>query len=125
MAFTCGEEVEFPNDRLNDIGILGTWEISDESINGVSDLTVKCCKFIEFVPDDSKEDFRGRFTYRDGAVMSKGFFTVYPDEETIVFVFDGERETEYQYEFNVPMDSVTFTFSEDDSDFVQNWDKVD
>lgn len=74
MAFTCGEEIKYPNDRLLDIGILGSWEISGESINGISELTVKCCRFMEFKPDDNKQDFRGRFIYREGdRQMTKGF----------------------------------------------------
>lgn len=112
MAFTCGEEVEYPNDRLLDIGIFGTWEISDESVNGISDLTGKCCRFLEFVPDEFNQDYRGRFTLRDGAVTTEGLFIVNPDQETIVFELDRERKLEYQYVFNVPMDSLIITFSE-------------
>ena len=66
MAFQRDEEVKYPNDRLLDIGLLGSWEIAEESINGISDLTVKCCMFLDFGPDDNKQDFRGRFVYREG-----------------------------------------------------------
>lgn len=126
MAFTCGEEVKYPNDRLNDIGIFGTWEISDQSINGISDLTVKCCKFLDFTPDDDKQDFRGRFTYReDGQQMAAGFFIVDPSQETVFFEWDKEKDLVYQYKFNDSMDFLTFSFSEDGSDFVEGWSQID
>lgn len=66
LAFTCGEEVKYPNDKLLDIGVLGTWKISVESINGITDMTVNCCRFMDFVPDDNNQDLKGRFIYRDG-----------------------------------------------------------
>lgn len=126
LALTCGEDVKYPNDKLLDIGVLGTWEISVESINGITDMTVNCCRFMDFVPDDNNQDLKGRFIYRDGErQISEGFFTVNPNQETIFFLWNDDKELVYQYKFSNSFDYLTFTFSEDDLDFVQGWAKID
>ncbi|MCH6236024.1 hypothetical protein [Cognataquiflexum rubidum] len=126
MATTCiDEEIKYPNDRLNDVWVLGPWEISGESINGISDLTVNCCRILEFVPDEDSSDFRGKFTYREGArQIGQGFFIIDPNQETIVFQREDQSESVYQYELDSGNDSVIFTFSENGSDIVQRWDVV-
>jgi hypothetical protein len=126
MATTClDEEIKFPNDRLNDIWVLGPWEISSESINGISDITVNCCRFLEFVPDGDSSDFSGKFFYREGdRQVGQGSFTIDPNQKTIVFQQENQSESVYQYELDSGNDYVIFTFSENGSDFVQGWDVV-
>jgi hypothetical protein len=122
MAFHCGEEIKYPNDRLLDIGILAKWEISDESINSISDLTVKCFRFLDFVPDEDNRDYKGIFIYSEGdKQIAEGVFTVDSSLETVVFQRDDEKDLIYKCKFDDHIDYVIFTFSEDGSEFVQRW----
>ena len=77
MAFQCEDDIEIADDNLNDSGLLGTWEIADETVNGLSDMLPICCEFFEFNPDDNKQDFTGLFVYTDSmGDVYDGLFTV-------------------------------------------------
>ena len=52
----CEDDAPPVPDQLDETGLLGRWEIEDETINGISDLLPKCCKFFEFSPDNIKDD---------------------------------------------------------------------
>jgi hypothetical protein len=44
MAFQCESDDYAPFDILDTTGLLGSWEIQDEIINGnISDMIPKCC----------------------------------------------------------------------------------
>ncbi|MGF1554982.1 lipocalin family protein [Paucihalobacter sp.] len=125
LAFTCDEDADINYDKLNELGILGEWEINSETINGISDLTVQCCKFIEFLPDSNNEDFNGLFTFNDDPSQSyNGVFTVDPTNQVITFQRDGNEDVVYSYTINGSQDTLSFTFTENDAIFEQNWVKI-
>ncbi|MEJ2583716.1 MAG: hypothetical protein P8Z38_01305 [Robiginitalea sp.] len=124
MAFQCDEETDLSEDRLIDTGLLGRWEIADETIGGISDLSVKCCRFFEFNPDDTPEDFKGTFFYEDATGVYQGVFSVDPENGTILFQRESRNPVTYVYALNGEQDYLRFTFAEDDTEFEQGWSRV-
>lgn len=125
MAFTCDEDTDLEYDNLNELGILGAWEIRSVAINGISDLTVQCCRNIEFLPDGNNEDFIGSFTFNDKPSQSyDGVFTVDPTNQLITFQRDDNDEFVYSFSINSSQDSLNFTFTQNDAVFEQDWVKI-
>ncbi len=124
MAFQCDNESELSEDNLNESGILGKWEIANETINGISDLLPKCCKFFEFNPDNNNQDLSGLFMFIDDPVENyMGAFTIEEPKQLIIFQREGKENIEYGYSINLSKDYLTLTFTEDNSAFVQGWVK--
>lgn len=125
MAFQCEEDILIREDGLVATGILGKWEISNESVNGISDLSVKCCRFLEFREDENEKDLNGNFTYTEYDMLFEGTFTMNPSAQQIIFE-QADRETlVYNYAINSSKDFLTFTYSDGDSDFEEGWIKRD
>jgi hypothetical protein len=125
MAFQCDED-SITEDELFETGLLGRWEIADESIDGISDLSAKCCRFIEFNPDEDPEDLSGVFLYEDGSETGfyQGAFSVDQERQTILFEREGREPVVYLYELNDARDYLGVTFTENDAEFVQGWSRV-
>lgn len=125
MIFTCDEDTDINYDNLNELGIFGEWEINSETIDGISDLTVQCCRFIEFLPDGNNEDFSGLFNYSVQPTQSyDGIFTVDPTNQVITFQREGNEEVMYSYTINNSQDTLSFTFTENEAVFEQDWVKI-
>ncbi|WP_439152916.1 hypothetical protein [Winogradskyella sp.] len=121
----CSNDDETSTDNLNQTGIIGNWEFSDEEIDGISDLLPKCCKFFEFKVDENKQDLTGLFTYTgDTNEFTEGSFIVDETGETITFLFDDEQRI-YNYTMSQSQDYITFSFFEDGSNSLQGWTKID
>lgn len=123
MAFQCDEDENFIEDPLFDSGLIGRWELADETINGISDLLPKCCRFFEFNPDDNPEDLEGLFSYSDETGVFEGEFTLDPDNKTIALRRDNRTPVTYSYSLNSAGDYLVFSFSEGDAEFVQGWQR--
>jgi hypothetical protein len=124
MAFQCDEETDLLDDRLTDTGLLGRWEIADETIGGIYDLSVKCCRFFEFNPDDSPEDFKETFFYDDETGVYQGVFSVNPENGTILFQRESMNPVTNVYALNGEENYLIFTFTEKGADFEQGHEPV-
>jgi hypothetical protein len=126
MAFQCDEETDLIEDELLDTGLLGRWEIADESIDGISDLSAKCCRFFEFSMDNDPDDLDGFFLYEDGTGTGfyEGVFSVDLNGQTIIFERDGRAPVTYSYSLSEDRDYLTFTFTENQAEFVQGWQRI-
>lgn len=125
MAFQCDEDIGFEDDALIGTDLLGRWEIADESRDGISDLSVKCCRFFEFSLDGDPEDLTGRFLYEDGTGgFYEGIFTVDPDRQTILFQRENRDPVTYDYALNEPRDYLSFTYTDDDAQVEEGWKRI-
>lgn len=124
MAFQCNDDDALMEDRLNDTGLLGTWEINDEINNNISDLLPRCCQFFEFLTDDNKEDLSGQFMFTDDLGQDyQGVFSLNESNQTIRFQRDGNEDLVYDYDINAVQDYLRFTFTEGSSQINQGWVK--
>ena len=125
-AFQCEEDILIREDDLAETGILGKWEISNESVNGISDLSVKCCRFIEFSEDENTTDLEGSFTYKDELEMVfEGTFQLDPSVQQIMIKRKDRETLVYNYAINSSKDYLTFTYSDEDSEIEEGWIKRD
>lgn len=107
-------------DSLEDIGVLGKWEIKSRTTNGATDMTVNCCDFITFETGDDINDTKGEFQRQGEGYNRSGEFVVSTLEETFEFNFDNR---EVIYDFEISDDLITFTYSENDATIVEGWRK--
>ena len=126
MAFQCEGNDPAAFDNLDASGLLGSWEIQDEIINGnISDMIPKCCEFLEFDPDDDITDSKGLLTYIDsqGLVIS-GTFEVDFDNQTILFIDDDNDEFLFEFSVDDSQNNLTIDFMEDGTNYEQVWARV-
>jgi hypothetical protein len=125
MAFQCNDEVDYSRDRLALLGFYSTWEFDSETVNGISDLSVKCCRYFEFDPDDNLDDMVGSYFYWvDTTDYHQGTFTVDTLSREILFDLLDRSQIIYQYEMSDSFNYLTFTFTEDSLNFVQGWRRL-
>lgn len=124
FGIQCEDDIFPIEDILEETGILGRWEFADETVNGISDLLPKCCKFFEFMPDNNVEDLNGLFLFTDGTVAYSGIFTLDEANQQIVFQRDGKTSVVYDYNLNSSQDYLTFSFVEGENlNYLQGWAK--
>lgn len=126
MAFQCDDEISHTNenDNLYDTRLLGYWEIVEEVENGdMSDMQPKCCLFVDFLIDSNPDDLQGDYRYTDESGVDDGKFTVNRTENQIIFNNAENEQLIYEYSIYDSGDKLTFTFTENDSEIIQNWTK--
>lgn len=121
-AFSSCEKVE-DKDLLENTGILGRWEITEELTNGVSDLLPRCCEFLDFIPDDNIEDYKGLLTSTSVGLLNSGIFEVDLNNKTILFIDDDNDQFLFNYSVDESLENLTIDFTEDGNNFVQRWVK--
>lgn len=114
-----------PLDRLEAIGILGRWEIADEAVNGgigISDLLPRCCRFLEFTPDDNIDDHKGLLTSTSAGPANMGTFEVDVANQTILFIDDDDDEFIFSFLLDDSQENLTIDyFTEDGTNYIQRW----
>jgi hypothetical protein len=126
MAFQCESDDPVPFDNLDATGLLGSWEIQDEIINGnISDMLPKCCEFLEFDPDDNITDSKGLLTYTDSqGLVNSGTFEVNLDNQTILFIDDENDEFIFDFSINDSQENLMVNFTEDGTNYTQTWIRI-
>lgn len=83
---SCNKAIPHSDDLLFDLGLMGEWEISSRTVNGITDLSVQCCEFLELSSDSISNDLNGFWFYDDGFdTINEGTFTVDTLEGDIQF----------------------------------------
>lgn len=124
--FGCSNDDSDNSDLLNDTGILGRWEFTDETVNGISDLLPKCCVFFEFEADSNSDDLAGLFQrISESNELVTGEFIIDTNSQTITFNYGNTEQLVYNYELNDATNYLSVSFSEDDLNYVQGWAKRD
>ena len=116
-----------PFDSLEATGILGRWEIANEVMNGViSDMLLRCCEFLEFIPDDNIGDDKGLLTSTDSqGLVNSGIFEVDIANQTILFIDDGNDEFTFEYSVDDSQENLTIDFTEDGTNYTQGWVRIE
>lgn len=83
-------------DKLDEIGILGEWEIESRVINGIDDMLPICCEFLDFQTGSNKDDFNGNMRYAEIDRDIAGKFEIDQANMTIEFIFE-----DYNYPSNL------------------------
>lgn len=120
--FGCSGDDPAPYDRLDDTGLLGTWEISSQTINGMTNPSVVCCEFNEFTVDENPDDLRGNYrTYGTGPEAT-GTFLVNELQSTISV----ERATDTTLlDYSLLNDNLTIEYMEDSTSIELEYVRID
>lgn len=116
----CKKQEAEQTDNLNQYGILGQWKLEARSVDGVSDLSVQCCDYIEFKTDTKLDDLKGAFTASGLGYSSDGYFELQLNNDSIHFDFADRQKV---FEFQVSGDQVTFTYFEAGDRIIEAWRK--
>ncbi|NVJ86464.1 MAG: hypothetical protein HWE15_09185 [Algoriphagus sp.] len=126
MAFQCGEEIFSEDDPLLENGFSGSWEISEESINGSSDLLQKCCKYFNFYLDGNPNDLVGEYTYsEDNSGNIDGVFIVDPTKQELIFRGKDGTDILASYSMNADRDYLILSYKAGRTELVQGWARMD
>ncbi|MBZ9788171.1 hypothetical protein LB456_11945 [Psychroflexus sp. CAK57W] len=126
-AFQCDEdEMEnLENNNLNETGLMGSWEIADETRDGISDMLPKCCRFLEFYTDSDPDDYTGSYTFTDDQGLTyNGEFTVNLSDGLITFDNFDDDLIIYDYSVDDSGEGLIFSFTENEVKVIQNWTKT-
>lgn len=123
MAFQCEDDVNFEQDSLFESGIYGGWELSSQTVNGVTDMTPPPEMILEFYPDKNIQDDRGEYNLEEPFDSAIGIFIMNETQQSITFKRDGKDDIVYGYTINSAKDHISFTFTESNAEFEQGWRK--
>jgi len=123
MAFQCDKEINAEEDLLFESGIYAGWELHSQTVNGVTDLTPPPEMILEFYPDDNTQDNKGEYNLEEPSANTIGIFIMDQTEQTITFKREGREDLIYSYIINPAKDLITFTFTESNAQFEQEWGK--
>lgn len=65
LFMACEKDAPNPNDLLTTTGLLGQWQIHQQTVNNQPNMDVYCCQFLSLLPDSSLTDLTGSWTYED------------------------------------------------------------
>jgi hypothetical protein len=121
LLFTgCKKENQVEPSELEQTGLLGTWEIREVSVNGIADLAVDCCDFLEFSDDDIRGDFQGVFKSYGAWHETNGTFLVNTDNHTILFDFNNNQKL---YDYEVQDEVLSFSYIDEGQEITEDWIK--
>lgn len=107
-------------ESLEEITILGKWQLESRSENGISSLAVECCDYIEFTTGDQAADLEGEFYAYGLGYETNGIFELNNTATTIQLVYDN---TQRLYDLQISGNSMQFSYSENNKNIVENWKK--
>lgn len=116
----CEKDNNETSDNLEQFGILGQWKLKTRIINGIADLSITCCDYIIFKPDNEPENFKGKFTAYGVGYETNGEFELNPSSSIINFVYDNSQKS---YEIQISDSLTTFRYNENIQEIIEDWKK--
>ena len=120
ISSSCKKAEVVQVDELNHLGLPGQWKQESITINGITNMSVPCCDYIEFKTDSEPNDLKGTFKATGVGYESNGVFEVSAAYDTIKFEFDGKLIT---YGFLVSGNLLTFTPTQNGDIHSEDWRK--
>lgn len=120
LFMSCDNTDIEQTDNLDQSGILGQWKLESISTNGISDLSILCCEYIQFIADDELNDLRGEFTTSGNGSSTNGVFELNTANNTIHFEYDNSQNS---YEFHISNNFMSFTYEENNQEIIEGWRK--
>ncbi len=120
VLISCEKDDTEQIENLEQFGILGQWKLETRTINGITDLSIQCCDYIEFEADSEIADLKGKFLANGVGYETKGVFEIDTSKTTIQFDYG---DTQKSYEFQISEDLIIFSYSEDNLEIIEDWRK--
>ncbi|MGB5323387.1 hypothetical protein [Lutimonas sp.] len=118
---SCNDEEELiGEDILQDIGIIGKWKLDSRAVDGISNLAVQCCDYIEFEQDKQTDSLSGNFKAYGYLFQTNGIFTLNLNEESILFQYDNTQKV---YTYTLEENILAFRYTENGQEISETWRK--
>lgn len=109
-------------DALQQIGIPGQWKLEIRLVNGITNLAVKCCDYIDLKTNDQPNDLKGNFTSTGSGYETNGTFELDTIENTILFEF---KNKQLLYSYQLDGNVLTFEYSENGQAVIEDWWRIE
>lgn len=116
---SCQKDEIDETDSLEQIGILGKWELQSITINGITDMSIRY-DTNEFIKDSEIGDLKGECRSIGAGYETIGQFELDTANNIIHFDFNN---TQKSYEFQIKDDIMIFTYSESNQEIIEDWRK--
>jgi hypothetical protein len=116
---SCEKDAIEEPDSLEQFDILGKWMLQSRTICGITDMIV-LFDTLEFTTGSKSDDLLGAFISISPGDETNGQFEIDPENGTIRFDYNSTQKT---YEFQISGNAMTFTYFEDDCEFITDWRK--
>lgn len=83
-------------------------------------MATECCAYIEFKIDSEPEDLTGEFRAHGFGYEVNGIFELNILKNTVHLDYE---DTQKLYEFQILNDVISFTYSENDQEIIEDWRK--
>lgn len=124
MAFQCDDEPNIEEDMLFESGIYGGWELASQTIDGTLDMTPLSEVILEFYPDADTQDNKGEYNLEEPSANTIGVFIMDELEQSITLQKEGAADIVYSYEITTSEGHITLTFTENNTQVEQGWQKI-
>jgi hypothetical protein len=118
---SCEKDETEQIDNLEQLGIFGQWKLETLTINGITDLSIQCCDYIEFKADSEIGDLKGEFRAYGVGYETNGVFEINTSNTSIQFDYGNTQKSD---EFQISDDLIIFTYSDDNQEIIEDWRKV-
>jgi hypothetical protein len=122
LLAACEKENSDQSSDLENTGILGKWEIQSYTYNGITDMSINCCSFLEFNYDGIAHDLMGDFRAVGTGYETKGIFKLDLKNFTILFEYSNKQKL---YEFQIQDSHLAFSYNEDGTEISETWIKLE
>ena len=118
---SCNDEEELiGEDILQDIGIIGKWKLDSRAVDGISNLAVECCDYIEFEQDNQTSHLYCNFKSYGYQYETYWIFTLDLNVESILFEYDNTQKV---YTYTVEDNILAFRYTENGQEILETWRK--
>ena len=118
---SCNDDEELiGEDILQDIGIIGKWKLDSRAVDGISNLAVECCDYIEFEQDNQTSHLSGNFKAYGYQYETNGIFTLDLNVESILFEYDNTQKV---YIYTLEENILAFRYTENGQEISETWIK--
>lgn len=116
----CKSEEPTPIDRLEEIGILGKWELQSITIDGITDLSIPSGT-VEFLADDNTNDQIGEFRSQRDGIEDIGWFELNTATDSVYFSNRNNNSRSFLY--SLSGSNLTLEYAEGGSVIEEGWVK--
>ena len=118
---SCNDDEEFVGeDILQEIGIIGKWKLDSRVVDGISNLAVECCDYLEFEKDNQTSHLSGNFKAYGYQYETNGIFTLDLNDQSILFQYDN---TQNLYAYSLVENTLSFSYIDNGQEISEIWRK--
>lgn len=122
LMAACEKENPDQSSDLENTIILGKWEIQSYTYNGITDMSINCCSFVEFSDDGIAHDLMGDYKASGTGYEKTGIFKLDLENFTILFEYNNKQKL---CEFQIQDSHLAFSYNEDGAEISETWIKLE